>query len=312
MKQAILMYNPKAGQRQILTQLDYVAERMQSMGYQLNLYRSEAQGAIEKYIIDNITQQNTHLIIISGGDGTVNECINGIMKKKLNIPVSILPLGTANDFARTAGIPFEIKEALALIEEGNLQPVDIGKVNDEYFINVCNMGIFSGVSHEIDLEFKKNFGKLAYYMKGMEELQNYETMDIEITSDEGNLKGDYVFILIFNGKGAGGFNKLAKHASITDGLFDVVAIKNVGLSAVPRLLIKAIQGEHLEDNNVDYLQISSAKIECFNQHHKQFVTDLDGEVGPDFPLNIKVVTNKFQIYLPTATPDTTRKILKRN
>ncbi|MEG0013135.1 MAG: YegS/Rv2252/BmrU family lipid kinase [Cellulosilyticaceae bacterium] len=297
MKKAILLYNPKAGNRQIVTHLDYISKRVQSMGYELRLYRSEGQGAIENYIIENITQDNSDMILVSGGDGTLNEAINGLAKKELDIPIGILPLGTANDFAHTAGITMSIRGALDVIEEGIVESVDIGKVNNKYFVNVCNMGLFSGVSHVIDLELKKNFGKLAYYIKGIEELHNYQSMDLIITSQEKVIQGKYVLVLIFNGKGAGGFNKLAKNASITDGKFDVVCIKDVGLYEVPRLFLKVLQGDHLDDPNVDYIVTSKIEIECCNEEN-EFIIDIDGEVGPQFPLNIEVISNQFKFYLP--------------
>ncbi|MGL5379228.1 YegS/Rv2252/BmrU family lipid kinase [Clostridium sp.] len=306
MKSAILLYNPKAGNRQITTELDYIIKRVQSMGYELRLYRSETQGAIEKYIIDHITNSNTDMIIVSGGDGTINECINGMAKKGLDIPIGILPLGTANDFAHTAGITMTTRGALDIIAQQNIEYVDIGRVNEKYFINVCNMGLFSGVSHIIDLELKKNFGKLAYYIKGIEELHNYQAMDLIITDGETRIEGKYVLVLIFNGKGAGGFNKLAKNASIKDGKFDVVAIKDVGIYDVPLLFLKVLQGEHLEDPNVDYLITSKLKIEC-NNSRESFVTDIDGEIGPDFPLEVSVIENTFRFYLPYISNTTLLK-----
>lgn len=296
MKQAVLLYNPKAGNRQIINSLDYITERLQTMGYELKLYRSESKGAITQYIINHIDEDSVDLILISGGDGTINECINGLATKQKVIPVAILPLGTANDFAHTALIPEDVKQALDLVEQGNTKFVDVGKVNDKYFINVCNMGLFSGVSHVIDLELKKKFGKLAYYVKGFEELQNYQAMELEINTDEQSLTGKYILVLIFNGKGAGGFMKLAKHASITDGVFDIVCIKEVELYEIPRLFLKVLQGEHLEEPNVDYLTSSWINIKCNNQN-KQFITDIDGEEGPDFPLEISVVPNLFKVYL---------------
>lgn len=285
-----------AGNRQIVSQLDYITERIQGLGYSLQLYRSEAPGAIEKYIKQNVTT-DIDLIIISGGDGTINEGINGLFAKELNIPMGIFPLGTANDFATTANIPNTLKEALDVIAANNLRYVDVGKVNDRYFVNVCNMGIFSGVSHVVDLNLKKSFGKLAYYAKGMEELKNYETMNIEIVSKDLTLKGRYVFILIFNGKGAGGFNKIAKQASITDGYLDLVAIKDVEPYEIPALFLKMLQGEYSDDRNVDYIRISKAIIKCRNLD-KKFVTDVDGEPGPSFPLEIEVVSNKLRLLLP--------------
>ncbi|WP_010168759.1 diacylglycerol/lipid kinase family protein [Candidatus Epulonipiscium viviparus] len=297
MKRAILLYNPKAGNRKILNQVDYITEKIQKLGYVLTIYRSEFKGAIEKHILDKVLPEDFDLIMISGGDGTINECINGMMKKKIYAPLAILPLGTANDFANTAMIPNTIDDAINLIAKGELRFVDVGQVNDKYFINVCNMGLFSGVSHEIDLVLKKNLGKIAYYVKGIEELQNYDAMDLIIEHDNKVLTNKYVLVLIFNGKGAGGFSKMAKDADIEDGYFDLVGIKEVDFFDVPLLFLKVLQGEHLEDDKIDYIKLKHARITCKNPESK-FITDIDGEVGPDFPLNISVITKQLRIYLP--------------
>lgn len=300
-KQAILLYNPKAGHRVIRLQLDYIAQRVQELGYDLRLYRSASPGDIKEYIISNITEDNTDLILIAGGDGTINDCITGMRRKDIDIPILILPVGTANDFANTAGIPSKISEAVDLLGRGRLHYVDVGQVNEKYFINVCDMGLFSGVSHTVDLEMKKMFGRLAYYYKGFEEIQNYQAMDMTITTDTEVIEGKYILVLVFNGKGAGGMHKLAKYADIKDGKLDIVCIKNVDFFEVPGLFLKVLQGEHLEDSRVDYMTSSTLRIECHNDSEEtNFITDVDGERGPAFPLDIQVLSNKFRIYLPES------------
>lgn len=298
MKQAILLYNAYAGHRMIINEIDKITQKLQILGYELKLHRSVAPGDIKLYTQTYISQEHTDLILVSGGDGTVNECISGMCHKGLDIPLLILPLGTANDFATAAGIPTQVEDAVDLIEKGKLSYIDVGKANAHYFINVCNMGLFSGVSHTIDPELKKKFGRFAYYIKGLEEMQNYQAMDITLTVDNEVLRDQYILILVFNGKGAGGMLKLAKHAEITDGKFDVVCIKNVKLFDIPALMFRVLQGEHLKDANVDYLTGSHIKIDCHNQDVNRFVTDVDGEAGPDLPMEINVLQNKIRVYLP--------------
>ena len=299
-KQAILLYNAYAGHRTIVGELDRITERLQALDYELRLHRSVGTGDIQSYILECVEQENTDLILISGGDGTVNECISAMCEKGLDIPLMILPLGTANDFANSAGLPSSVDECLDLITHGQLDYIDVGKANDKYFINVCNMGLFSGVSHTVDSELKKKFGRLAYYFKGLEEFQNYQAMDMTLTVDDEVLHDQYLLILVFNGKGAGGMLKLAKHAEIADGKFDVVCIKNLNLFEMPALMLKVLQGEHLKDVNVDYLTGSHIKIECHNLENNTFVTDVDGEAGPSLPMEIEVLSHKIRVYLPKA------------
>ncbi len=305
MKQAILLYNAYAGHRMIVNELDKITEKLQELGYDLRLHRSRTVGDIKAYTKAYINKNNTDLILVSGGDGTINECISAMCSKNIDVPLLILPLGTANDFATSAGIPAQVEDCLELIKKGKLTYIDVGQANERYFINVCNMGLFSGVSHTVDPELKKKFGRLAYYFKGLEEIQNYQAMDVTIRVDDEVLHDQYLLILVFNGKGAGGMLKLAKNADITDGKFDVVCIKNVKLFDMPSLMFKVLQGEHLKDSNVDYLTGSHIQIECHNQEMNHFITDVDGETGPELPMEIRVLQNKIRVYLPKDNKDST-------
>lgn len=299
MKKAILLYNAYAGHRTVVSELDNIINLVQEQGYEIRMHRSRAAGDFRKYIKKFITEKNTDLIIVSGGDGTLNECISAMCKKGIDIPILLLPLGTSNDFANAAGISANVTEALGLLESGKLTYVDIGEVNgDSYFINVCDMGLFSGISHSIDPEMKKKFGRLAYYYKGIEEIQNFEAMDITITTEDQVLNDKYVLILVFNGTGAGGLYNLAKNADIQDGLFDIVCIKDLKLFDAPALMFRVLQGEHLKDPHVDYLTGSKISIVCHNENLETFVTDVDGEAGPSLPMDIQVLQNKIRIYLP--------------
>ncbi|MGL4362769.1 MAG: diacylglycerol/lipid kinase family protein [Cellulosilyticaceae bacterium] len=297
MKKAILLYNPMAGHRQIINHIDYIAERLQQMDYELRIYRSEAKGSIKQYIIDYVTEKNTDMILVSGGDGTLNECVNGMVLKSLKIPLGILPFGTANDFAYSACIPNNIVQVMNIIEDGNIEFVDIGQVNNEYFINVCNMGLFSGISHVVDPIVKNKFGKLAYYLKGIEELQHYHGISFELEIDEVKHTGEYILLLIFNGKAAGGFTKLALNASIQDGFFDMICIKKTDVIDIPRIFLKILQGEHLNDSSIDYFRAKKINIICHNEE-ENIITDIDGEEGPTFPINIRLKTDLICIYMP--------------
>ena len=298
-KEALLIYNPCSGHKEILINLDYITARIQGMGYNLKIYRSGFAGSIEKYIIEQVDNLNTDIIIVSGGDGTINECVNGMMKKRLNIPLSILPLGTSNDFAHTLCIPNKLSLALDLINHNYLSHVDVGKANDKFFINVCSMGAFSNVSQSINVSIKNKFGKLAYYAKGFDAIYNYQAMDLEVITSDACFNNKFFLILIFNGKGAGGFMKLAHNADLSDGLFDIVCFKDVYLYDVPPLLLKVLHGEHLDNPHVIYFKTDSLSIRN-SKIDKSYATDVDGEHGPELPLDISVLSNALKVYVPKS------------
>lgn len=296
-KEALLLYNPCSGHKEVLLNLDYITSRIQGMGYNLKIYRSRFSGSIEKYIIEKVDDVNTDMIIISGGDGTINECVNGMMKKKLNIPLGILPLGTSNDFAHTLGIPSKLPLALDLINDNHLSYIDVGKANEKFFINVFSMGVFSAVSQNININVKNKFGRLAYYAKGFDAIQNYEAMHLEVISAEASFSDKFFLILVFNGKGAGGFMKLASGADISDGLFDVICFKDVYFYDIPPLFLQVLQGDHLDNPHVIYFKANQLIIKN-GISDKAYCTDVDGEKGPNLPLDICVLPNVLKVYVP--------------
>lgn len=298
-KEALLLYNPCCGHREVLFNLDYIVSRIQNMGYSIKVYRSECAGSIEKYIIENVHVLNTDLIVISGGDGTVNECVNGMMKKKLDIPVAILPLGTANDFAHTLGIPDKVPFVLDLIAQDSLKYVDVGKANDRFFINVCSMGAFSLVSQTTPINIKNKFGKLAYYVKGLDAISHYEAMNLEVMTSKESFNNKFFLVLVFNGKGAGGFMKLAHKADVEDGLFDIVCFKEVYPHNIPPLFLKVLQGEHLDNPHVIYFRTNNLLIKN-GDYDKSYQTDVDGEHGPRLPLDISLLSNALRVYAPKS------------
>jgi YegS/Rv2252/BmrU family lipid kinase len=210
----------------------------------------------------------------------------------IDIPISILPVGTANDFAKYLNIPHDAEKACEQILNSTVRYVDIGKVNDKYFVNVASTGLFTDISQKTSVTLKNTMGKLAYYVKGIETLPNFKKLKIKVSSSEVEYDGDMYLMLIFNGQTAGNL-KFAYKAAVDDGLLDVIMIKAGTIKDMVALLIQMLKGEHLEHhaNNLVYFKTDRLYVEC----HEDIVTDIDGERGPDFPLTIECVKNGLQI-----------------
>ncbi|HHX61718.1 MAG TPA: YegS/Rv2252/BmrU family lipid kinase [Epulopiscium sp.] len=293
MKKVKFLYNPNAGNRRIQGSLDIVIRKFQQAGFIMSIYRSMSKGDMATYIDKYVTNDNTDLLVISGGDGSVNEVINAMIQQELKIPLGLLPLGTANDFSTLIGMPQDIEAACDAILNMDIKPIDVGIVNGSYFVNVCSAGLFTSVSHKIDINLKNRFGKMAYYVKGVEQLQEYQPMHLEFETPSGKFEEKVSLFLIFNGKSAGGFDKLGKYALIDDGLLDLVIIKAVAVHEILPLFIKVLQGEHLNDPNVIYMQVDDVTITCLNDTCA--ISDIDGEQGPEFPLHVSVVRHKLSV-----------------
>ena len=291
MKKVKLIYNPNSGERRILTHLDNIIKIYQEHNYMLIPYRLNKKDHISKSFLD-IDDTYDHLLL-SGGDGTLDSIINAMKEFKVDIPIGILPTGTANDFANALKIPWNIKEAIENILNSTPKKIDIGKINDKYFINVASAGMFTDVSQKINPDFKNYMGKVSYYITGIEEALHLRKFNMRITSEEVKYEGDMYLMLIFNGKTAGNIN-LAYKAELDDGYLDVIIFKGMPIPKSIPVLISVLKGDHLEhysENEILYFKTKKVLIECSDN----LVTDIDGEKGPDFPLEIECIKDGIEV-----------------
>ncbi|NLL71659.1 MAG: YegS/Rv2252/BmrU family lipid kinase [Epulopiscium sp.] len=295
MKKIQLLYNPMAGDRSFRYDLDHVLAKFNEAGYQLHIYRSHAKGSMKQFF-ETFDPEGFEGVIVSGGDGSLNEAINGMLHHNIDLPLGVIPSGTSNDFARFLNMPDHVEGCLDVFLRRNLKKIDIGKANEQFFINVCSGGLFTTVSQNIDLDFKNTLGKMAYYIKGIEQLPNFKPFPLRITTGQGSIEEDFYVFLILNSTGAGGFQKLAKGAAIDDGLFELVAIRACPLHEIPRLFIQILRGEHLNEKNIFYTRSSEFYIECLSEDPAFYESDLDGEKGPNLPLKIQVYPKKLTVF----------------
>lgn len=298
MKKIQLIYNPCAGAREFPYLLDYTIRIFQEKGHEVHIYRTNSRDDFKNFI-SREDCQNYEGIIIAGGDGSVNLAVNTLLNEKKDIPLGIIPAGTANDFANHLGMPKDLSEAIKSLSNLACRQVDVGLVNNQYFINVCSGGLLTNISQKVDLGMKNNLGKIAYYLKGMQELPHFKSMKLRIESQEVNVTGDFQFFLVLNGSGAGGFTKLAGAASIDDGKLDFVGLKAMNVTQLPLIFSKILLGEHITDKRVIYFQTKALRIERLGDDIVNLATDVDGEKGPQYPLNISVMPDRLKIFIPT-------------
>ena len=291
MKKAKFIYNPNSGEKSIVNNLDFIINIYQMYDITLVPYRINKNECIDKAFLD-INDTYEHLLL-AGGDGTIDIIINTMKRLNIDLPVGILPVGTANDFAHSLGLSFDIKQALENIINSKPKAFDIGKINDKYFINVASSGMFTDVSQKINPDFKNYMGKVAYYITGIEQALHLRAFNIKVKSEEVEYKGNMYLMLVFNGKTAGNLN-LAYKAQLDDGYLDVIIFKDMPIPKSIPVFINVLRGEHLEKSNEEdilYFKTKEIHIECMDE----LVTDIDGEKGPDFPLHIKCIEGGIKI-----------------
>lgn len=280
-KKVKFIYNPYSGDKAIVNKLDNIIKKYQSKRYTIIPYRISKDNCINEAFYD--IEDGYSYILIAGGDGTIDIVINYMKQNKISIPIAILPTGTANDFAKAIGMSANIDDSVDNILESSIDRVDLGKINDKYFVNVASAGMFTDVSQRINNDLKNTIGKISYYIKGIEEALRLKKFNIRVKSDEFEYNGEMYLILVFNGRTAGNIN-LAYKSELNDGLLDVIIFKAMPIAKTLPVLMSIITGGNLDyHEDIIYFKTNEVFIDCDDY----ISTDIDGEKGPDFPLSTK-------------------------
>ncbi|GAA0126160.1 YegS/Rv2252/BmrU family lipid kinase [Clostridium senegalense] len=281
MKKVKFIYNPYSGENSILEELDTVIRIHQQYGFVVEPYRIEREEPISQAFAN--IDESFEYILIAGGDGTIDSVVNQIKKRDIDLPIGVLPVGTANDFAKNiVGMPEDVEKSLHQILNSKEKYLDLGKVNEKYFVNVASTGIFTDVSQKTDLHLKNTMGKMAYYIKGLEEIPNIRKLGVKVESSNVTFDGTMYLMLIFNGKTAGNL-RLAQSSEADDGLLDVIIIKSdIMKNALNNLLIMLKKRGIYEMDGVMCFKTDELTVHC----EEDIATDIDGEPGPQFPLRI--------------------------
>lgn len=292
-KKVKLIYNPAAGDKSFNRYLDNFLNYFQTADFKVDIFRSMEPGDFEEGLknIDN----SFEAVIIAGGDGSASEMVNLLQKREIDLPLGIIPAGTANDFASFLGMTQNIESSIKRILDWNIKEIDIGRVNNRYFLNVCVGGIISQIAHGTETEMKNRLGKVAYYLQGLKELPKIKSMQLKIETSKKIIEDDFLGFFIFNSKDAGGFKNIAKLASIDDGLFDLLAVKTGNILKLSTAAADLFNGKEIKNKNLIYLQDKHFKITLKNNRDEQHC-DIDGEKGPAFPLEIELIPSAQKVF----------------
>jgi diacylglycerol kinase (ATP) len=233
-----------------------------------------AKGAKNKY----------DMVIVAGGDGTINEVINGISNSKITL--AIIPFGSTNVLALELGIPFDAKEASKLIAHGRRLKIDLGyaKTNKEarYFSMMVGVGFVPKVIEGVDLKIRKRWGNLAYLLSGIRQIITYKWHNIHVEHKSHSVG---YFVIVSNSKDYAGEYQIAEKASITDGLLDLVVINRRSWWKIIKFISSVSSGKSNTFLRGEYYQIKEAHI---YSRHKMLV-QVDGELIGTAPVDVKVV-----------------------
>ncbi|WP_249871771.1 diacylglycerol kinase [Oceanobacillus saliphilus] len=278
MEKARIIYNPTSGREAIKRALPSVLERFEVAGYETSAHATTSEGdAINaaKFAVE----RGYDLVVAAGGDGTINEVINGLAGYEKRPRLGIIPAGTTNDFARALHIPRDIKKAVDIILSGKSMLLDIGKVNEHYFMNIAGGGKLTELTYDVPSKLKTVLGQLAYYIKGIEMLPSLKPSKVKIEYDGQVMEEDIMLFLVSNTNSVGGFEKLAPNAKMNDGLFDLLILRKTNLAEFIQIATLALRGEHLKSKNIIYTQARNIKVNT----DETMQLNIDGEYGGMLP-----------------------------
>ena len=295
MEKVKIIFNPSSGRQLMHRRLDYLIGLLVNDGYIVQKFNTRKK---DDAMLETIRscENGWDFIIVCGGDGTVNEVAKGIAMSDRKIPVAILAAGTVNDFANHIGLPRNINRFFQMIKDQKIKNVDLGRVNDQYFVNVAASGFLTSVGYQVQPEVKAIFGRMAYYIEGAMEIprQSFQSMNVRFDSKEYSKEEEIHLFLISNSASVGGFKRLAPNASISDGYLDVVVIRRSDVQDLAQIFINIFRGEHIRHPNVSYFKSKKIVVEA----REEAPIDVDGEYGGKLPATFEVVDNGFKIFIP--------------
>lgn len=281
MKKCLVIYNPESGKKDFVNHVDYVVKRLEDSGYKTSVIRTERpRHAIS--IAKKACNDKYDLLVISGGDGTIHECVNGIAVSDYKPLIGYIPSGTTCDFASTLKIPKKVSKAMDIILEGEPVKMDIAKSNNGYFIYVSAIGTYVDISYVTDSKMKKYLGYFAYLITGLKEFFTIPMMKTKIEHDNGILRGYFSLIMVINSRKVAGFNIINKPV-LDDGLVDLVVYRYVPLFNNLIYFISFLIGPKLLPA---VYRIQTSKLKIYTDHHHKWNTD--GEESNSGNLNIEV------------------------
>ncbi len=233
-------------------------------------------------------------VVAMGGDGTVNEVITGIAEQDHRPTLGIVPLGTVNDLARALNIPTEAEEAIRVLEDAPSRPLDIGKYDDHYFMNVIAVGLIAEAVEEVSVEQKTSLGSVAYFIEGLKAFKDHSPYPIQLTAEEKSFDGETPLLIISLTNSVGGFESFAKDARVDDGLLHVFIVKQLGFFDALQALPKLLTGNISDADQVDYFTTSQVHVDS----KERLPINADGDTAGHLPVTVQVLPQHLTVFSP--------------
>lgn len=270
----LFVYNPKAGKARIKYYLADILDVFAEKGYEITVAPTRARGDAEVFAAE--ISEDYDLLVVSGGDGTLDEAVTGLMSSGKIIPVGYIPAGSTNDFGRSLKLPKSMSKSAMIAVSDHVFCCDIGKFNDGYFVYVAAFGLFTDVTYTTPQKEKNKLGYAAYLLESVKRLSDIKTYKMRISYEGGSYEGEFLAGLISNSNSIGGIKLLSgPHVSLNDGLFEVMLIRRPPSLIELNEALAAVVDRNKKSDYVITFPASNIELSC----EGDVSWTLDGEYG---------------------------------
>lgn len=297
-KRLLFIINPKAGRTAIKNDLFEIVVTFANAGYEVVTYPTTGPDDAERKVCADGADYD--LIVCAGGDGTLENTVSGYMKMgEKKVPLGYIPVGTTNDFARSLKISRKPLEAARQIVAGKETFIDVGSIEDKYFIYIAAFGIFTDISYNTNQSLKKVMGHSAYVVEALKNIMNYRGFKLEADFDDKRVTGEYIYGMVTNSFSVAGFKiRGAKHVVLDDGKFDCLFIKMPKNAAELQQIITAMLTNDMEGNEL-FFECKASKVRIVSEEPIPWT--VDGEFGGEWTeINIRNNKQAIGMFLDAA------------
>ena len=276
MKKLLFVVNGHSGKGQIKNKLLDIIDIMIKEGYHVQVHTTQEREDATKVVREQAKYYD--LVVCSGGDGTLDEAVTGMMQSEVRTPLGYIPAGSTNDFANSLEIPKDMIQAAKTAVLGVPFSCDVGEFNGDYFIYVAAFGIFTDVSYATSQELKNALSHVAYILEGAKRLHTIKSYHMRVEYDGNEIEGDFLLGMITNSTSVGGFkNMTGKDVKLDDGLFEVTLIHKPKNIIELNTIIASLTNLKDETDLIDSFRADSVKF----YSEEEIPWTLDGEFGGD-------------------------------
>ena len=290
----MLIVNPSSGGEKAKEYEALAKEKLVSLFDTVDVKHTEKGGDARQFAKE-AAQKKYDSVIVMGGDGTVNEGISGIAEQAYRPKFGFFPLGTVNDLARALNIPLDPEEAIEHFTLENQSPLDIGKINQSYFMNVVALGTIPEAVNNVESEDKTKLGKFAYFVSGVKELLNTESHQFHLVIDGKEMDLTSSTILIGLTNSIGGFEHLLPNAEVDDGRLHLIYLKDASLLDTLKTVPDLLKGVEASTDKVGYYAFEELELSTIESEEK-LTTNIDGDEGDALPIKVRILPSHLTVY----------------